>query len=619
MATKDRAVVWIGGAAGEGIASTGDIFCKTASRMGMWVFAYNSYQSVIRGGHVYYQVQIGGGAKILSQGDAPDVLVALNQDTIDRHATKVAEGGAIIFNKDKIKVENLKLNKNVQVIGVPVDELIKSALTDATVKPNPVMQNTVDSGVLIQLLGLDWATFEGSVRSIFGAKKSEIAELNIKLANKGAEFAKTNAKALAIALKGDGKKRAIATGNSMIAFGALTGGVKFYSAYPMTPASSIMHWLAPRGSKYGLVMKQMEDEIAAAASVVGAGHMGARAMTGTSGGGFALMTECISLAGMTETPGVFAHVMRGGPSTGLPTKTEQGDLFQDLGAGQGDYPKAIIAPITVSDAYHATIESLNLAERFQIPVLLVSDLFLSEHAETIEVDSISSNVKIDRGEFVTSWKPSDPAKTVSNGHLDKNPDDYLRFKNTPSGVSPRALPGTENTLYTTASDEHDEEGIVISDVYTDEATRVMMMDKRMRKMAGIEKETSGPIFVGAKGADITLVGWGSTYQIIEEVRLALEKKGKSVNHVHVRTIWPIHAKETLDLLSTTKKTINIENNFSSQMAKLIRMETGFTMNHFINKYDGEPFTFEGLLKDVEATINGKAAKTPHVAELAGAR
>ncbi len=618
MATKDRAVVWIGGAAGEGIASTGDIFCKTASRMGMWVFAYNSYQSVIRGGHVYYQVQIGGGDKILSQGDAPDVLVALNQDTIDRHATKVTEGGAIIFNKDKIKVENITLQKNVQVIGVPVDELIKSALTDATVKPNPVMQNTVDSGVLIQLLGLDWATFEGSVRSIFGAKKSEIADLNIKLATKGAEFAKANAKSLSIALKGDGKKRAIATGNSMIAFGALTGGVKFYSAYPMTPASSIMHWLAPRGSKYGLVMKQMEDEIAAMCSTVGAGHMGARSMTGTSGGGFALMTEAISLAGMTETPCVVAHVMRGGPSTGLPTKTEQGDLFQDLGAGQGDYPKAIIAPITVSDAYHATIESLNLAERFQIPVLLVSDLFLSEHAETIEVDSISANVKIDRGEFVTSWKPSDPAKTVTTGHLDKNPDDYLRFKNTPSGVSPRALPGTENTIYTTASDEHDEEGIVISDVYTDEATRVLMMDKRMRKMAGIEKETPGPIVTGAKGAEFTLVGWGSTYQIIEEVRLALEKKGKSVNHVHFRTIWPIHAQETLALLSTTKKTINIENNFSSQMAKLIRMETGFTMNHFINKYDGEPFTFEGLLKDVEATINGKAA-TAKVAELAGAR
>lgn len=612
MATKERAVVWIGGAAGEGIASTGDIFCKTASRMGMWVFAYNSYQSVIRGGHVYYQLQIGGGEKILSQGDEPDVLVALNQDTVDRHAEKVVEGGAIIFNKDKIKGENLKIRKDVQIIALPVEELTKEFVR------NPIMQNTVDSGALIQILGLDWATYEDAIKSIFGAKKSEIAEQNIKVATKGAEFAKTNFKPLNIKLKGDGKKRAIATGNSMIAFGALAGGCKFYSAYPMTPASSVMHWLAPRASKYGMVMKQMEDEIAAMGSTVGAGHVGCRSMTGTSGGGFALMTEAIGLAAMTETPCVIVHVMRGGPSTGLPTKTEQADLFQDIGAGQGDYPKAIIAPISVSDAYHATIEAMNLAEKYQTPVILNSDLFLSEHAETIEEGAISANVKIERGEIVTFWKPSDPSKTDKAAWMvEKNPDDYLRFKDTPSGVSPRAFPGTENTLFVAASDEHDEEGIVISDVFTDEAIRVKMMNKRMRKMIGIEKDTQGPIVTGAKNADFTLVGWGSTFQIIEEVRLALEKKGKSINHIHFRTLWPLHAEETSQLLNAAKKTINVEVNYTSQMAKLIRMETGYQMHQFINKYDGEPYTFEGLLKEVEARIDGKSA--PKVAELAGAR
>lgn len=268
MATKDRAVVWIGGAAGEGIASTGDIFCKTASRMGMWVCAYNSYQSVIRGGHVYYQVQIGGGDQVLSQGNDPDILLALNQDTIDRHCDKVAEGGAIIFNKDKIKIDTSKVRKNVQIFAIPVDELTKEF------GRNPVMQNTVDSGALIYLLGLDWATYEGALRSIFGSKKTEIADLNINLAKKGAEFAKASGKPLDIKLKGDGKNRALATGNAMIAFGALAAGCKFYSAYPMTPASSIMHWLAPRAAKYGMVMKQMEDEIAAMAAAVGAGHTG---------------------------------------------------------------------------------------------------------------------------------------------------------------------------------------------------------------------------------------------------------------------------------------------------------------------------------------------------------
>lgn len=611
MATKDRAVVWIGGAAGDGIASTGDIFCKTASRMGLWVFAYNSYQSVIRGGHVYYQVQIGGGDKVLSQGDEPDVLIALNQDTIQRHAAKVVEGGTIIFNKDKIKLDGIKLRSNVQIISIPVDELTKEF------GRNPIMQNTVASGALIHILGLDWNTFEGAIKSIFGAKKSEIAELNIKVATKGLEYAKSNHKPLNIKLQGDGKKRAITTGNAMFAFGALTGGCKFYAAYPMTPASSVMHWLAPRASKYGMVMKQMEDEIAAMNATVGAGHVGCRSMTGTSGGGFALMTEAISLAAMTETPCVVIHVMRGGPSTGLPTKTEQGDLFQDIGAGQGDYPKAIIAPISVSDCYQASIDALNLAEKYQTPVILASDLYLSEHAETIDEGSISPNVKIERGEIVESWKPSDPSKTVKEWHVEKNPDDYLRFKDTPSGVSPRALPGTENTLFVAASDEHDEEGIVISDVYTDEAIRIKMMNKRMRKMVGIEKDTQGPIIKGPKTADVTLVGWGSTYQIIEEVRMALEKKGKSVNHIHFRTVWPLHAEETSALLASTKKTINIEVNYTSQMARLIRMETGHKMSHHINKFDGEPFTLPGLLKEVEDIINGVSTKK--VAELAGAR
>jgi 2-oxoglutarate/2-oxoacid ferredoxin oxidoreductase subunit alpha len=616
MSVKNRVVVWVGGAAGDGIASTGDIFCKTASRMGLWVCAYNSYQSVIRGGHVYYQVQIGGGDKVLSHGDQPDVLLALNQDTINRHAEKVLENGAIIFNKDKVKVEglNLKIRKNVQLIALPVEELLKQFP-----EKSPVMQNTVACGALVKILGLDWSVFESAVNAIFGKKKAELAETNIKIAQSGADYAQAQFKPLSVELKGDGKKRAFTTGNAMFAFGALAGGCKFYSAYPMTPASSVMHWLAPRAAKYGMVMKQMEDEIAAINVAVGAGQTGARPMTGTSGGGFALMTEGIGLAAMLETPVSVIHVQRGGPSTGLPTKTEQGDLFQDLGAGQGDYPKAIIAPITVSDCYNAAIEALNLADKYQIPVLLLSDLYLSEHAETIDDSTVSSDVKIDRGEIVTSWKPSDPAQTDKNAwFVQKNPGDYLRYKDTPSGVSPRALPGTEHCDYVSASDEHDEEGIVISDVFTDEAIRVKMMEKRMRKMVGIEKDTQGPIVTGAKDADVTLVGWGSTFNIIEEVRYGLEKKGKKVNHIHFRTLWPLHADETSKLLNAAKKTINIENNFSSQMAKLIRMETGHQMHHFINKYDGEPFTYEWLLPHVESIIDGKstAGKKP---ELVGAR
>jgi len=592
MTNKPRVTVWIGGAAGDGVASTGDIFCKTSSRMGLHVYAYNSYQSVIRGGHVYYQVQVGADSKVLSQGDDADVLIALNQDTINRHAAHIREGGVVIYNSDKIKTEGIKLGAGVRALGLPVTQL-----TQAYPGKSGVMQNTLALGALVHLLGLDWAIFEESIRSTFGKKKAEVAEANVSIAKAGLEHAKSKLEPLPLALKGDGKRRSLLTGNQAIAMGSVIGGCKFYAAYPMTPASSIMHWLAPRAPKYGVVMKQCEDEIASINMAIGAGHAGVRSMTGTAGGGFALMTEAVGLAAMTETPVVIVEVQRGGPSTGLPTKTEQGDLWQILGASQGEYPRAVIAPTSVSDAFYATTESLNLAEQFQCPVLIISDLLLSEHMETVDPDTLTNHVPIERGEIIAPWIESHG----TNGH--GKTEKYLRFKDTPSGVSPRALPGTPDLMYVAASDEHNEEGIVISDVYTDTTTRVKMMEKRMRKVDGLLKATKGPV-VDGNPADsaITLVGWGSTLQIIQEIVLALRKEGVKVCHMQIRNIIPFHAAEVEAVLKASKKTVCIENNFTGQMATLIRQETSFQFHHKIHKYDGEPFYFEPLLEQVKACL-----------------
>jgi 2-oxoglutarate ferredoxin oxidoreductase subunit alpha len=590
MTTKPRVTVLMGGAAGDGVASTGDIFCRTSSRSGLHVYAYNSYQSVIRGGHVYYQVQVGGDSRVLSHGDNPDIVIALNQDTMNRHAAQVREGGIVIFNADKIKTDGVKLASGVRALGLPVTEL-----TQSFPGKNGVMQNTLALGALTHILGLNWAVFEESIRSIFGKKKVEVADANVKIAKAGFDFAQSKIEALGVSLKGDGKRRMLLTGNQAIAMGAVAGGCKFYSAYPMTPASSIMHWLAPRAPKYGMVMKQCEDEIAAINMAIGAGHAGVRSMTGTSGGGFALMTEAIGLAGMTETPVVIAEVQRGGPSTGLPTKTEQADLWQVLGASQGEYPRAVIAPITVSDAFYATTEALNLAEKFQCPILIVSDLLLSEHMETVDPETLTNKVPIERGEIVQSW--------TQNGNGEK----FKRYKDTPSGVSPRVLPGTPELMYVAASDEHDEEGIVISDVYTDPAIRVKMMEKRMRKVDGLLKATQGPLVDGNPAdAAMTLIGWGSTYQIIQEVVLALRQAGARVCHVQIRNIVPFHADELEAVLKASKKTVCIENNYTGQMASLIRQETGYKVHHKINKYDGEPFYFEPLLGQVKACLGANA-------------
>jgi 2-oxoglutarate ferredoxin oxidoreductase subunit alpha len=410
-------------------------------------------------------------------------------------------------------------------------------------------------GVFVYLMGLSWDIFEKAVRDQFGKKKAEIADLNVKVARKGFEYAQSKFQPIKdIVLKGDGKARMLMGANQAIALGAVAGGCTFYSAYPMTPASAIMHWLAPRAAKYGIVMKQCEDEIASINMAIGAGYSGVRAMTGTSGGGFALMTEALGLSGITEIPVVAVLVQRGGPSTGLPTKTEQGDLFQALGAGQGEYPKAVLTPISVEDAFHATVQSLNVAEKYQLPVILLSDLLLSEHLETVDPEAVTNKVPIERGAVADSVGP-----------------DYKRYADTPSGVSPRVFPGVEGGQYVAASDEHDEDGVLISDIFTNPTTRVKMVKKRFRKMDGLARELAAQSIVkeGPAEADLTLVGWGSTYKTLKNIRLALEKEGVKVNHLQFRVVWPFPVDAAAKEVAVAKKAVLVENNYSGQFRQTV--------------------------------------------------
>src|SRR3990167_2217200 len=514
--------VWIGGAAGDGIASAGESFAKACSRSGYHVFAHNSYQSVIRGGHVCMHIRIGT-HKVLTQGDELDYLVALNQDTFARYAKRVMEGGAVFYNTDKFKATGEGLKKDVQLIGLPVMELIG----------NQQMQNTALMGALMQVLGLDPQAIRELIKERFLKKGEAVITTNLEAFDKGMGHARSHFTPGGIRIgSGDGKRRPLAGGNPMIGFGALAAGCRFYSAYPMTPASSLLHWLVTYAAKTGLLVKQCEDEIASLNMAIGAGHVGVRAMTGTSGGGFALMTEAVGEAAMTETPVVIVEAQRGGPSTGLPTKSEQGDLFQLLGASQGDFPKAILAPCTLTECFDMAIQAFNLAERYQCPVLITSDLYLAERLGTFDGVDIT-NVPIDRGELVAEW----------------NTGVYRRFLDTESGVSPRALPGTPGTIYTAATDEHDEHGVVISDVYANPRMRVKMMQKRMRKLGGILRDLPKPQLEGPEDAQLTLVGWGSTYQVMLEAMQALNADGFKVNLLCPRSLWPFQAEAVKALLS----------------------------------------------------------------------
>jgi 2-oxoglutarate ferredoxin oxidoreductase subunit alpha len=359
----------------------------------------------------------------------------------------------------------------------------------------------------------------------------------------------------------------------------------------MTPASSILHWMASHGEKCGVVVKQCEDELAVVNMAIGAGHAGVRAMCATSGGGFALMTEAIGMAGMIEAPVVVVEVQRGGPSTGIPTKTEQGDLNQVYGASQGDFPRVIIAPTDTADCFWSAVEAFNLAEKYQLPVLIISDLLVSEHPETIEAGALRHDVPIERGELVTEWPKG-------NGR-------YKRYANTPSGVSPRALPGTEGTDYVAATDEHDEEGILISDVFTSQPVRRKMMEKRMKKMDGVLREIKPPVLEGPADAPVTLIGWGSTLGVIREARALLAAEGIRANQLHIKYLHPFHTREIAASLKKSKMLIGVEGNYSGQFARFLRAETGISVHDNILKYDGEPFEPRIIAEEVKRIMAGK--------------
>ncbi len=582
--------IGIAGAAGDGLDKSGDTFAKTCGRLGLHVYAYNSYQSIIRGGHIWLRVRIGSD-KVYSHGDRLNAVIALNQDSIERHAPEVEEGGVIIFNSDKFKCDPSLVRKGVQVLGLPMNEITADVVKEHGAL-QPIMQNTVAVGAALCLanLGLDEAV--GVLSDTFAHKGQKVIDLNVGLLKCGFEYAKKMAKPFTSDWTFSKKRRPFVTGNEAIALAAVVAGCKFYSAYPMTPASTILHWMVNHAKQTGVCIKQGEDEIAVINMAIGAGIAGARSMCATAGGGFALMTEALGMAGIMEVPVVCVEVQRGGPSTGLPTKTEQADLYQVYGASQGEFPRIIVAPHDIADAYQTTIDVFNYADKYQLPVVIMSDLLLSEHPETVDSELFTSDGKIDRGEIVKEWNTEEKGK-------------FKRFKFTESGISPRALPGTANTVFVNASDDHDEESILISDMFTSPPIRRMIMQKRMRKMENLLKEIPAPEVGGAKDADVTLVCWGSTYGVVREAAELLTAQGTKTNYLCVKYIVPFHTKEVTEILSKAKKKVSVEVNFTSMMAKYIKGETGISMDHHVNKYDGEPFEPQMIVDAVKDLLAKK--------------
>jgi len=578
--------VGIGGAAGQGIATPGNILARIFARRGLNLNAYNAYQSLIRGGHTFLTIRASDGP-VRSMGDSLDVMVPLNQDTMDRHLGIMPSGSSVIYDEAKITPEDTP--EGVQLCPLPIKELIVG---------NKLAANTVAVAVVLNMLGIEFDDLADALERIFSRKGKAVVESNMEIAQRGYDYAADNFSSFPYKAPRLSKGLAVVTGNEAAGMGALAAGVKFYAAYPMSPSTGVLMYIAQHARELGVMVRQVEDEIGVMNMVIGAAHAGCRAMCATSGGGFALMTEAIGMSGMIETPIVCIDVQRAGPATGVPTKTEQGDLWQLLGAGQGDYQKFIVAPVSQTDLFNTIPELFNLTDRYQCPGLVLSDLLISEGTSTVDPDDLNWQPDIDRGKMIF---PDGSAN--DNPYGGYNDNDYLRYANTESGISPRAVPGVPGHIHVAASDEHDEDGTLISDEFTNPHKRRMMVEKRARKMETVLDEIDPPELVGPNDASATLVGFGSTWGVILE---AIEKLAAEdeivVNQLHVKWIVPFHADVISSILADSKKIIIVENNYSGQFARYLRSETGIKGDAHIRKYDGEPFMPHHIVDGIKAIL-----------------
>ena len=574
----DEVVIRVGGAAGDGVQSAGLIIAKTFTRIGLHVNTYNYYQSIIRGGQSWYQIRASD-RKVKSQGDGLDVLIALNKDALERHTNpSINEGGASPLTKDGVAIFDKGLTNfqkyDLDYVEMPLNEIASKH------SKNALMKNTVAIGAAMASIGIDFETLAGVIRDQFG-NKGEIAEQNVNAAKEGYEYYKANFKKLPIKLKTSNKKYYLMSGGETLGLGAVNAGLKMYVGYPMTPASSALHYLASHQKDFGIFVKIPEDEISAINMAIGANYAGVRAMTGSSGGGFSLMVEALGMAGMMEVPLVVYESQRAGPSTGLPTKTEQGDLNLVLGASQGDFQRIVLAPRNVEDVFYLTREAFNLAEKYQTPVIVMSDLYVAEHYETVE--NLDLDFKIDRG------KIAEPGMK-----------EYKRYEYTKDGISYRAFPGTAGLTHNEDSDEHNEYGDVVSDAVTDPTLRVESMKKRMKKLDAYIKSMPPTPTYRYEDAEFAVVQWGGTQGSVEEAVDILRERGHKVGAVEINRPYPLNP-DIDKLLSGKKKIVVVENNYSGQMNKLLRSEF-LVKTELVTKYDGESFYPGALADEIEAVL-----------------
>ena len=551
--------VVIAGAAGEGVQTVGDVLTETVSAQGYAVFAWKEYESRIRGGQNSYSIRIGEKARN-SPLIGADVLLCLNKGAVKKYEPLINQGG-ILVAQEKVKEK---------MITIPFTEIAEKEIG------NEVYANTVAIGGLASVLGMELDTLKKLLENRFSKKGDKIIQDNHIAAEKGFSLVEQECKDMCPwTLHKKESSFYLVAGNESIPLAAAFAGCRFMAAYPMTPSTGIITFLSKEQERLGVFTEQAEDEIAAVNMAIGASYAGVRAMTATSGGGFALMVEGLSLAGMTETPVVIVLAQRPGPATGLPTRTAQGDLLFAINAGHGEFPKLVLAPSDAKDAFHKTVRAFNLADKYQMPVIILTDQFLA--------DAHFSIGDFDLGKALPDSHLADPSRIET----------YGRYRITPEGISPRLYPGQSEHLVCVDSDEHDETGHITEDLAE---TAKVMTEKRMAKYKGLKKEMRPPEEAGLDKAETVLIGWGSSRGAILEAMDLLKKDGKRVGMIHFTELWPLPDHE----FPEEKNYCTVESNISGQLARLLRSEYKLEIKGTLSRYDGLPLTGEYIRRHFNA-------------------
>ncbi|MBI3538466.1 MAG: 2-oxoacid:acceptor oxidoreductase subunit alpha [Chloroflexi bacterium] len=606
----------IGGPQGGGINASAEMLAKAFSRAGLYVFANIEYHSNIMGKHSYYRVRVSDDT-VHSHVDRVHVLAALDAETLlgdhhhnvefpthHGHGAEVVPGGAIIFNPADERFKDVDIlgalqRDDVRLVAVPFDDVLKNALAklgrEKEFRQMSIMYNTIVLAASVALIGFDEEQMAAVVRDTFTGRRAKSGELNLAVMETTYQFMRANfADGFPFKVKNGARnpEQILIRGVQAAAIGKLKAGCALQTYYPISPATDESTFLESHQRDYNIVVVQAEDEISSVNMAVAASHMGVRASTSTSGPGFSLMPEGVGFAAITEAPLVLVDYQRGGPSTGQPTRTEQGDLQQALHFAHGDFPHIVVAPGDHAEIFYAMFHAFNWADHYQMPVIVLLDKFLASTYTTIRIPDMNE-LKVDRGLIYQS------NNSKQNG--------YLRHRVTENGITPRAIPGTPGSIFWTTTDEHNPKGHISEGI----ENRMAQADKRMRKLDLAAEEIADDLkysLFGPTKADITILGWGSTKGAILDAVRELRADGIIANYLQLRVMRPFPVKAVTKILTKAKSIVDVEENYGGQLADLAQEKTGVMIARRVVKYDGRPFSQDEVLWGVRQALKNKAGR-----------